>query len=749
VIVELTAYHVVVAILGTLVPIALSALVARFGRRRDLVAPFVTLNAAIAGWNLDIVLLGSLADGGTAAFIDRVAQGFILVIPWCWTVFTAAFVGKPLSPMAKRLAGAWTATLFLLAFTPWYFTGHQRHDFGFYGVAGPAYPLVLLTFLAAYLLAARLLIDGVRNANDPRLRNQRLYVLTASLMMGLLGFDNFLPIFGADHRPFGHLAVLVYSVILSLAVVKHRLMDFTVVFKRGLIYSALTALASFSYLTITLLGSELFRKGETSPPILPVLAGLGVAAGAYPILRWTEMRFLKSIGGRLLDRRRILREAREAWQREGDGAGLEASFRETMAMVFPGVEIAVDWEGAGRAVGEGLAKGREILPGSDGAGDALSVPIRSGNRTAGMVVLRGGGSWSPEELDLAVDLAGQFSSIYRDLSHRNHVQGIERFHRRVLDCIDIGLLLVDGGGGVVAANAAAGPLLEEIGQGPRTIEAGLLERGEPMAGVTGREIRIRVTAITSGRLPDLRVVALEDISAQRELERRAKRAETVSALGRMGAMVAHEIRTPLSTIMGSCTLLRERQPNDPEASEYIGIILDEVRRVERFVDNCLRATRDPKPTLDPRVFDPLVSDVVAACSHGGSGPVRLDLGAGDAMVRVDEDLVRVVVGNLIDNARKSYGTEEGGVEVRTGMICNGGEGRVGLVVADRGRGIAPGEVRQIFEPFWTRRPGGLGLGLTVVANAVSAMSGEISVESSQGKGTVFTVSFPEEREGVA
>jgi signal transduction histidine kinase len=71
------------------------------------------------------------------------------------------------------------------------------------------------------------------------------------------------------------------------------------------------------------------------------------------------------------------------------------------------------------------------------------------------------------------------------------------------------------------------------------------------------------------------------------------------------------------------------------------------------------------------------------------------------------------------------------------------------VVADRGRGIAPGEVRQIFEPFWTRRPGGLGLGLTVVANAVSAMSGEISVESSQGKGTVFTVSFPEEREGVA
>ena len=94
--------------------------------------------------------------------------------------------------------------------------------------------------------------------------------------------------------------------------------------------------------------------------------------------------------------------------------------------------------------------------------------------------------------------------------------------------------------------------------------------------------------------------------------------------------------------------------------------------------------------------------------------------------------MRVVIGNLVDNAWKSYGHEEGAVQVTTGTVCTGGGERVSMVISDRGRGIPPGEVRQIFEPFWTRRPGGLGLGLTVVASAIAAMHGEISVKASPG-----------------
>jgi signal transduction histidine kinase len=112
---------------------------------------------------------------------------------------------------------------------------------------------------------------------------------------------------------------------------------------------------------------------------------------------------------------------------------------------------------------------------------------------------------------------------------------------------------------------------------------------------------------------------------------------------------------------------------------------------------------------------------------------------------VDPRGLVTVVGNLVDNARKSYGQVDGLVEVRTGVVVTGGGERASLVVADRGRGIAPGEVRQIFEPFWTGRPGGLGLGLTVVASAVAAMGGEISVESASGEGTVFTVLLPLEK----
>ena len=620
---QLTTYGLVVAIVGTVVPIALSALVARFGRRRDLVLPFVVLNAAIAGWNLDFVALGALADEGTAIVVDRVAQACILAIPWCWTVFAAAFVDRPLSPLVKRLSAAFLATLFLLAWTPWYFSGYRRLPFGFYGVAGPVYPLVVLSFVAAYVCAAWLLFDGVRRVADRRLRHQRLHVLAASLLMGLLGSDNFLPVFGAVHRPFGQFAVIAYSAILALALVRFRLMDFTVVFRRGLAYSVLTALASLGFLTLALVGSEMTGRGGGPPRLLPVVAGLAVAAGAYPALRWLEGKFLRSLGGRILDRRRLLRECRERWQSAPDPALLEDLFRVTMASIFPGVEANVRW-GERPAIEEvvaGAGRDRVSVPG--GECGTWCVPLRSGNRVAGVVVLSGCDGWSMEELDLAADLIGQFASTYRDLSHRIHVRGIEEFHRRVLDTIDIGLLLLDGRGAVVAANGAGRLLLGDMGWGQRSIDTALLDGPEPFVCADGREVRIRVTAIPSERLRDLRVVALEDISGQRELERRAQLADTVSALGRMGAMVAHEIRTPLSTIMGACTLLRAQQPRDGESAEYIGIILDEVGRVERFVDNCLRATRDPDPVLDPVTFDPLVAEIVSGCPAGEQGLYRL------------------------------------------------------------------------------------------------------------------------------
>jgi two-component system sensor histidine kinase BaeS len=250
-------------------------------------------------------------------------------------------------------------------------------------------------------------------------------------------------------------------------------------------------------------------------------------------------------------------------------------------------------------------------------------------------------------------------------------------------------------------------------------------------------IRVRVTANDEiGYL----AAAFNDLSERREqLERQRKS---------MVSDVAHELRTPLTNIRS--WLEAAQDGITPANEDLIELLLDEAGLLQRIIDDLrdLAAADAGKLALHP---EPLrAADVLdhAAAAHGGAADqagVRIGIdAAGDPDLYADPLRLRQVIGNLVSNAIR-HTPPGGSVTLRTRTDGP----HVVLEVADTGSGIDPADLPHVFERFWraeksrNRQTGGSGLGLAIARNVTEAHGGSISVASTPGLGTTFTVRLPQ------
>lgn len=238
-------------------------------------------------------------------------------------------------------------------------------------------------------------------------------------------------------------------------------------------------------------------------------------------------------------------------------------------------------------------------------------------------------------------------------------------------------------------------------------------------------------------------VVIENSEQYRRLQER----DRLAALGQMAAGLAHEVKNPLGAIKGAAQLLGEsadgRAP-DPQTREFIGIILEEVDRLDRVVGSVLDYGRPSQGNPGPVDVNAAVKRTLQVLGSTRDRGIRLALHAEDGLpsVRADEEQLRQVLMNLIRNAEEAIGGE-GDVTVTTrARSDHTGALRVEIAVEDQGPGIAPDVVKQLFVPFFTTKPRGTGLGLAISERMVQAMGGRIEVASAPGRGSVFTVALP-------
>ncbi|SHG23462.1 GAF domain-containing protein [Desulfacinum infernum DSM 9756] len=249
---------------------------------------------------------------------------------------------------------------------------------------------------------------------------------------------------------------------------------------------------------------------------------------------------------------------------------------------------------------------------------------------------------------------------------------------------------------------------------------------------------VAVAQLTSCAMDKARLLEMQ----QRRYHQLALQTEKFSALGRMAAGIAHEINNPLASILlYSTNALKKAPPNTP-LKETLEIIVSETIRCRSIIQDLLEFSRDREPQKSLANLNRIIEKVLVLLQNEfrlHHLELRKNLAPDMPDTLLDSRQMQQVFVNILLNAVEAM---KPGGEIRIKSFVDRSRGLQVAVVQDDGCGIAPENLDKIFEPFFSTKPKGTGLGLAVSYGIVKAHGGELSVESEPGKGTRFTISLP-------
>ncbi len=238
------------------------------------------------------------------------------------------------------------------------------------------------------------------------------------------------------------------------------------------------------------------------------------------------------------------------------------------------------------------------------------------------------------------------------------------------------------------------------------------------------------------------VIIIQDMRQIREMEERLERSRRLAALGRVAAGVAHEIRNPLGTLRGFAQYFATRA-TDEASREYAGLMIGEVDRLNQTVSALLQFARPREPSLQPVVLRQLLdrARLLLDADLNAAG-VGCDIECPEGIrLLADPDLLLQVLINCVKNSIAA--SREGDTVLLRGTASGG---NVTIAIHDHGCGMTEEERKRMFDPFYTTRPDGTGLGLAVSHQIVEQHGGRFEVRTQVGKGTVIMIVLPRGQE---
>jgi signal transduction histidine kinase len=220
-------------------------------------------------------------------------------------------------------------------------------------------------------------------------------------------------------------------------------------------------------------------------------------------------------------------------------------------------------------------------------------------------------------------------------------------------------------------------------------------------------------------------------------QREASLRERLSSLGRLSTVIAHEVRNPLMIIKGALHPLRRNEVNPSEVRAAAADIEEEVARLNRIVSDVLDFARPISFQLAPADINEVCRDAVKAVARPGLPEVDLKLDERAPAVVTDAERLRQTLINILSNAQHAV-AGGGAIELSTAAGPSG----IALAVRDTGPGIARDALPRIFEPYFTTKRTGTGVGLAVAKNIVEGLGGRIAADSGPGTGTTITIHLP-------
>ena len=428
----------------------------------------------------------------------------------------------------------------------------------------------------------------------------------------------------------------------------------------------------------------------------------------------------------------------------------------------------------------------------------IGVPLKVKDKIIGMIYLDtigGGQPFSEMDLKLCTAMALQLAICIENTRLYTELLDAAEFNNAVLRSLASGVIVVDAAGRVLRINEATLTILEReegqlvghalsedagLGELSRVIQA-TLSSGNPedryevlvRAGAKTIPLGLSTSVLADHTGKAVGVVAnFRNLSGIRKLEEQVRRSQHLAALGQMAAGVAHEIRNPLNSIRGFAQLVQEGTSRDEKLAEYTQIILEEVDRMNRIVQDLLDFSRQRDLTLVPLSMSKLLADLIHEMQNDTKlANIELSLAPEDRVlpnVFGNSDKLRQVFRNIILNGIQAC-KPGGHVTVRMGLAETPAENKPGqapsapsapvaaagaseegrrmrrevtTAIEDDGCGIDLGIISKIFDPFFTQKDSGTGLGLSISQKIVEQHGGHIEVRSEVNKGSAFTVFLP-------
>lgn len=238
-----------------------------------------------------------------------------------------------------------------------------------------------------------------------------------------------------------------------------------------------------------------------------------------------------------------------------------------------------------------------------------------------------------------------------------------------------------------------------------------------------------------------------DLTEIKRLQEELRFKDRLTVLGEMSAGIAHEFRNYMGTVVGFSRLLSKKMEKDDPRQGVVEAINNELKDMNRLIDDLLSFGRKTELNLQPVWIDQLIKKLLMPIIDQAKAPkpdVKLYMEEGIPEVMIDEVLMRQAIGNIVQNAVEAM--PGGGmldIRVKTGLVSKEiGSRRIEIFISDTGSGMPKDRLDKIFLPFFTTKEKGTGLGLALAHKVIMSHNGRIEVESQEGKGSVFRLYIP-------
>ena len=341
----------------------------------------------------------------------------------------------------------------------------------------------------------------------------------------------------------------------------------------------------------------------------------------------------------------------------------------------------------------------------------------------------------------------RYSGASADVDAPEDIEGLKKQASRLshlLQVMPAGVIVLDGQGVVRQANGQASELLGEPLEGElwRTIITRSFkpraDDGHEVSLIDGRRVKLSITPLENepGQL-----IVLTDLTETRELQARVSHMQRLSALGKMVASLAHQIRTPLSAAMLYAANMKRKGLGEQATQDFAGKLTDRLRELESQVNDMLLFAKSGEDQVVAELSMVQLADAI------GPSAQTMTQQAGQTLHISGFDCGAAVTGNLtalqgailhlIHNASQ---VSPQGAAIFVTAVRSGD--RVAISVIDHGPGVPMALRQKIFEPFYTTKTHGTGLGLAVVKSVVNAHKGQLGVTNLEGQGACFTLTLP-------